>query len=137
MRQQSVTPLPHVIAGASSAVYAGPSGFQMPGHPASSTMSQAFATNIPAAVLGYSQNHGVYHSERSRQSKKVYATQALSHAGNTINLIVQFGREVQSGGKTKLEIIDVRDANNFSSGSHIIVVLTPIMVELSGYSRGM
>ena len=72
---------------------------------------------MPAAALGYSQIHGVYHSERSRQSKKAYATQALSHAGNTINLIVQFGREVQAGGKTKLEIINVREANNTTSGS--------------------
>jgi hypothetical protein len=57
------------------------------------------------AVLGYSQNHGLYHSERSRQSKKAYTTH---DAGNTINLIVQFGHEVQAGGKTKLEIINVR-----------------------------
>ena len=72
-----------------------------------------------AAVLGYSQNHGVYHSERSRQSKKAYAsTQALSHAGNSINLIVQFGCEVQAGGKTKLEVVNVRDDNNFMSESH-------------------
>ena len=75
----------------------------MPGVPASMSMT------MPAAALGYSQNHGAYHSERLRQSKKVYATQALSHAGNTINLIVQFGREVQAGAKTKLEIINVRE----------------------------
>lgn len=97
-----VTPLPQVIAGASSAAYGGP--FQMPGTP---VMSMA----MPAAAFGYSQNHGAYHSERSRQSKKAYATHALSScAGNTINLIVQFGREVQAGGKTKLEIINVRES---------------------------
>jgi hypothetical protein len=103
--RQSVTPLPHVLAGAtsSSAAYGGPGPFQMPGVPASMSMA------MPAA-LGYSQNHGVYHSERSRQLKKVYATQALSRAGDTINLIVQFGREVQAGGKTKLEIVNVRKA---------------------------
>ena len=104
--QQTVTPLPHVIATSSSAAYSSP--FRMPAVPA---MSMA-----PAA-LGYSENHGVYHSERSRQSKKVYvayASQALSRAGNTINLIVQFGREVQAGGKTKLEIINVREASNFN-----------------------
>ena len=98
--QQTVTPLPHVIATSSSTAYSGP--FRMLAVPA---MSMA-----PAA-LGYSENHGVYHSEHSRQSKKVYvayASQALSRAGNTINLIVQFGREVQAGGKTKLEIINVR-----------------------------
>ena len=103
--QQSVTPLPHVITGASSAAYCGHSNFQVPG------------ASTPAAVLGYSQNHGVYHSERSRQSKKAYATRALSHAGDSINLIVQFGREVQAGGKTKLKIINVRDNNNFTSDS--------------------
>jgi hypothetical protein len=112
----TVTPLPHVIAGAtsSSAAYGG--HFQMPGHPASMSMA------MPAAALGYAQTHGAYRSERSRQSKKVYATQALSRAGihgNTINLIVQFGREVQAGGKTKLEIINVREANNFMSSGQI------------------
>ena len=104
--QQTVTPLPHVIATSSSTAYSGP--FRMLAVPA---MSMA-----PAA-LGYSENHGVYHSEHSRQSKKVYvayASQALSRAGNTINLIVQFGREVQAGGKTKLEIINVREASNFN-----------------------
>lgn len=93
------------MAGASSAASGGPSGFQMLGAPVT--------IDMPAAVFGYSQNHGLYHSERSRQSKKVYATQALSHSGNTINLIVQFGREVQASGKTKLEINNVRDANIF------------------------
>ena len=73
----------------------------------------SMAMPAAASALGYSQNHGVYHSERSRQSKKVYANQALFLAGNTINLIVQFGREVQAGGKTKLQIINVSKANNF------------------------
>ena len=46
--QQSVTPLPHVITGASSAAaYGGYSGFQIPGAP---------TTSMPtAAVLRYSQ----------------------------------------------------------------------------------
>ena len=79
----------------------------MPGIPASMSMAMQ-PMPAQAAALGYSQNHGLYHSERSRQSKKAYAAQALSHAGNTINLIVQFGREVQASGKTKLEIINVR-----------------------------
>jgi hypothetical protein len=91
----------------------------MPGVPAGMSMA------MPAA-LGYSQNHGVYNSERSQQSKKVYATQALSHASNTINLIVQFGCEVQAGGKTKLEIINVREANNSTSGHSHWHILTPI-----------
>lgn len=92
------------MAGASPGSSGGrPSGFHIGGPVASTTSSTP-------AVFGYSQNHGLYHSERSRQSKKVYAsTQALSHAGNTINLILQFGREVQAGGKTKLEIINVRE----------------------------
>ena len=31
---------------------------------------------------------------------------------------MQFGHEVQAGGKTKLEVINVRDDNNFMSKSH-------------------
>lgn len=107
--QQSVTPLPHVIATgtSSSAAYSGP--FRMPGVMVP-TMSTGIA--MPAAALGYSQSHGGYYSERSRQSKKVYASQALSCVDNTINLIVQFGHEVRAGGKSiKLEIINVRGAN--------------------------
>ena len=112
--QQSVTPLPHVMAGSisPSSHHGGPSGFQMLGAQTSNTMSIATTTSMPQAapVFGYSVNHRLYHSERTRQSKKAYAT---PNADNTINLIVQFGREVQAGGKTKLEIINVRDANNF------------------------
>ena len=77
-------------------------------------MSGTPPVSMPAAALGYSPNHGIYQLERLRQSKKAYATQASSHGGNTINLIVQFGREVPAGGKTKLEIINVREAIFFN-----------------------
>ena len=122
--QQLVTSLPHVITAVTSgsAAYGirlGP--FQMPGVPASMSMA------MPAAAIGYLQNQGAYHSECSWQSKKVFTTQALSHAGNTINLIVQFGHEVQASRKTKLEIINVREANDFMSSSSHWNILTPFV----------